>query len=55
MQYRRFYTLRDKSGTLAIFREEMNVLGIKDSDVFQIQLEEYKNEKQSSKENSRRR
>lgn len=38
------------------FREEMNVLGIQDSDVFQIQLVEYGKErtKKNSPKNTRR-
>ncbi|MED4653506.1 hypothetical protein [Bacillus pseudomycoides] len=42
--YIREYTLRDKSTksikveTWRSFKEEMRVLGIKDSDIFQIQL-----------------
>ncbi|KFN04664.1 hypothetical protein [Bacillus clarus] len=43
-QYIRVYTLRDRS-TKSIkveswrtFKEEMNVLGLKESDIFQIQL-----------------
>ncbi|MBY0600470.1 hypothetical protein [Bacillus bingmayongensis] len=44
LQYIRVYTLRDKS-TKSIkieswrtFKDEMRVLGLKDSDIFQIQL-----------------
>ncbi len=36
IQYIRIYTLRDRS-TKSI-KDEMSVLGLKDSDIFQIQL-----------------
>ncbi|MDR4188074.1 hypothetical protein FO521_13445 [Bacillus pseudomycoides] len=44
VQYIRVYTLRDKSTrsikveTWRTFKDEMNILGIKESDIFQIQL-----------------
>ncbi|MEH7457483.1 hypothetical protein V7183_09620 [Bacillus sp. JJ1127] len=49
LQYIRVYTLRDKSTrTIKVepwrtFKQEMNVLGIVESDIFQIQLIERKN------------
>ncbi|MCH5471039.1 MULTISPECIES: hypothetical protein [Bacillus] len=56
------YTLRNgqeksiKVESWRSFREEMNVLGIQDSDVFQIQLVEYGKErtKKNSPKNNRR-
>ena len=62
MEYSRIYTLRNgqeksiKVESWRSFREEMNVLGIQDSDVFQIQLVEYGKErtKKSSPINNRR-
>ncbi|MGS0418214.1 hypothetical protein [Bacillus cereus] len=62
IEYSRIYTLRNgqkksiKVESWRSFREEMNVLGIKDSDVFQIQLVEYGKErkKKSSPNNTRR-
>ncbi|MFE6708850.1 hypothetical protein ACFVEL_28675 [Bacillus thuringiensis] len=56
------YTLRNgqeksiKVESWRSFREEMNVLGIQDSDVFQIQLVEYGKErtKKISPKNNRR-
>lgn len=44
LQYIRVYTLRDKStksikvASWRTFKDEMRVLGIKESDIFQIQL-----------------
>nr|WP_234823500.1 hypothetical protein [Bacillus thuringiensis] len=62
IEYSRIYTLRNgleksiKVESWRSFREEMNVLGIQDSDVFQIQLVEYGKEraKKSSPKNNRR-
>ncbi|HFJ9404130.1 MULTISPECIES: hypothetical protein [Bacillus] len=62
IEYSRIYTLRNgleksiKVESWRSFREEMNVLGIQDSDVFQIQLVEYgkKRTKKSSSKNNRR-
>ncbi|MDF9506819.1 hypothetical protein ACTFRO_24370 [Bacillus cereus group sp. MYBK163-2] len=62
IEYSRIYTLRNgleksiKVESWRSFREEMNVLGIQDSDVFQIQLVEYGKErtKKSSPINNRR-
>ncbi|ARV91376.1 MULTISPECIES: hypothetical protein [Bacillus cereus group] len=62
IEYSRIYTLRNgleksiKVESWRSFREEMNVLGIQDSDVFQIQLVEYgkKRTKKSSPKNNRR-
>ncbi|MDF9614172.1 hypothetical protein P5763_19180 [Bacillus cereus] len=61
-EYSRIYTLRNgleksiKVESWRSFREEMNVLEIQDSDVFQIQLVEYGKErtKKSSPINNRR-
>ncbi|MEX0417849.1 hypothetical protein [Bacillus sp. C30] len=44
LQYIRIYTLRDRSTkslnveSWRMFKDEMSVLGLKDSDIFQIQL-----------------
>ncbi|WP_240688194.1 hypothetical protein [Bacillus sp. BH2] len=62
IEYSRIYTLRNgleksiKVESWRSFREEMNVLGIQDSDVFQIQLVEYGKErtKKSSPINNRK-
>ncbi|MFJ6034121.1 hypothetical protein ACIQFL_27830 [Bacillus toyonensis] len=62
IEYSRIYTLRNgqeksiKVESWRSFREEMNVLGIKDSDIFQVQLVEYGKErtKKSSPKNPRR-
>ncbi|WP_260869861.1 hypothetical protein [Bacillus thuringiensis] len=62
IEYSRIYTLRNgqeksiKVESWRSFREEMNVLRIQDSDVFQIQLVEYGKErkKKSSPKNNRR-
>ncbi|WP_255291244.1 hypothetical protein [Bacillus sp. AFS054943] len=62
IEYSRIYTLRNgqeksiKVESWRSFREEMNVLGIQDSDVFQIQLVEYGKErtKKNSPKNTRR-
>ncbi|MGX5576065.1 hypothetical protein [Bacillus toyonensis] len=62
IEYSRIYTLRNgqeksiKVESWRSFREEMNVLGIQDSDVFQIQLVEYGKErtKKNSPKNPRR-
>ncbi|WP_390207613.1 hypothetical protein [Bacillus toyonensis] len=62
IEYSRIYVLRNgqeksiKVESWRSFREEMNVLGIQDSDVFQIQLVEYSKEgiKKSSPKNNRR-
>jgi len=62
MEYSRIYTLRNgqeksiKVESWRSFREEMNVLGIQDSDVFQIQLVEFGKErtKKNSPKNTRR-
>ncbi|WP_257148202.1 hypothetical protein [Bacillus cereus] len=62
IEYPRIYTLRNgqeksiKVESWCLFREEMNVLGIQDSDVFQIQLVEYGKErtKKNSPKNTRR-
>ncbi|HGO9413451.1 TPA: hypothetical protein ACLBZX_001811 [Bacillus cereus] len=62
IEYSRIYTLRNvqeksiKVESWRSFREEMNVLGIQDSDIFQIQLVEYgkKRTKKSSSKNNRR-
>ncbi|WP_253864300.1 hypothetical protein [Bacillus cereus] len=62
IEYSRIYTLRnDQEESIKVeswrsFREEMNVLGIQDSDVFQIQLVEYGKErtKKNSPKNTRR-
>ncbi|WP_257143312.1 hypothetical protein [Bacillus cereus] len=62
IEYSRIYTLRNgqeksiKVESWRSFREEMNVLGIQDSDVFQIQLVAYGKErtKKSSPKNNRR-
>ncbi|MGR0330668.1 hypothetical protein ACUU9X_21995 [Bacillus cereus] len=62
IEYSRIYTLRNgqeksiKVESWRSFREEMNVLGIQDSDVFQIQLVGYGKErtKKNSPKNNRR-
>ncbi|WP_255446405.1 hypothetical protein [Bacillus sp. FDAARGOS_235] len=62
IEYSRIYALRNgqeksiKVESWCSFREEMNVLSIQDSDVFQIQLVEYGKEriKKSSPKNNRR-
>nr|WP_260867177.1 hypothetical protein [Bacillus toyonensis] len=62
IEYSRIYALRNgqeqsiKVGAWRSFREEINVLGIQDSDVLQIQLVEYSKEriKKSSPKNNRR-
>ncbi|WP_248139942.1 hypothetical protein [Bacillus tropicus] len=62
IEYSRIYTLRNgqekliKVESWRSFREEMNVLGIQDSDVFQIQLVEYGKEttKKNSPKNTRK-
>ncbi|AXK21665.1 hypothetical protein [Bacillus sp. COPE52] len=62
IEYSKIYTLRnsqEKSRKVESWRsfiEEANVLGIKDSDVFQIQLVEYRKErkKKGSPKNTRR-
>ncbi|MEH7595965.1 hypothetical protein [Bacillus toyonensis] len=62
IEYSRIYTLRNgqeksiKVESWRSFREEMNVFGIQDSDVFQIQLVEYGKErtKKNSPKNPRR-
>ncbi|MEK4710747.1 hypothetical protein [Bacillus sp. FSL R10-2780] len=62
IEYSRIYTLRNgqeksiKVDSWRSFREEMNVLGIQDSDVFQIQLVEYGKERKrkGSPKNTRR-
>ncbi|MEK5193699.1 MULTISPECIES: hypothetical protein [Bacillus] len=62
IEYSRIYTLRNgqeksiKVESWRSFREEMNVLGIQDSDVFQIQLVEYGKErtKTNSPKNTRK-
>ncbi|HDR8470466.1 TPA: hypothetical protein ACGXL9_006014 [Bacillus mobilis] len=62
IEYSRIYTLRNgqeksiKVESWRSFREEMNVLGIQDSDIFQVQLVEYGKEraKKNSPENPRR-
>ncbi|PEL91337.1 hypothetical protein [Bacillus wiedmannii] len=56
IEYSRIYTLRnDQEKSIKVeswrsFREEMNVLGIQDSDIFQVQLVEYGKER--TKKNS---
>ncbi|MGK8833582.1 hypothetical protein ACRS8Y_27585 [Bacillus paranthracis] len=62
IEYSRIYTLRNglekliKVESWRSFREEMNMLGIQDSDVFQIQLVEYGKEttKKNSPKNTRK-
>ncbi|MGF9814240.1 hypothetical protein [Bacillus toyonensis] len=62
IEYSRIYTLSNgqeksiKVESWRSFREEMNVLGIQDSDVFQIQLVEYGKErtKKNSPKNTRK-
>ncbi|MEK4544439.1 hypothetical protein [Bacillus sp. FSL R5-0585] len=62
IEYSRIYKLRNgqeksiKVESWRSFREEMNVLGIQDSDIFQVQLVEYGKEKtkKNSPKNSRR-
>ncbi|MEB9552888.1 hypothetical protein P4J60_29840 [Bacillus cereus] len=62
IEYSRIYTLRNvqeksiKVESCRSFREEMNVLGIPGSDVFQIQLVEFGKErtKKNSSKNTRR-
>ncbi|PFY73588.1 hypothetical protein [Bacillus wiedmannii] len=62
IEYSRIYTLRNgqeksiKVESWRSFREEMNVLGIQDSDIFQVQLVEYVKErtKKNSPKNPRR-
>ncbi|PEI67566.1 hypothetical protein [Bacillus wiedmannii] len=62
IEYSRIYTLRDgqeksiKVESWRSFREEMNVLGIQDSDIFQVQLVEYGKErtKKNSPKNTRK-
>ncbi|MCU4992337.1 hypothetical protein OCF10_25980 [Bacillus cereus] len=62
IEYSRIYTLRNgqeksiKVESWRSFREEINVLGIQDSDVFQIQLVEFGTErtKKNSPKNTRR-
>ncbi|MED2693763.1 hypothetical protein [Bacillus toyonensis] len=62
IEYSRIYTLRNgqeksiKVESWRSFREEMNVLEIQDSDIFQVQLVEYGKEKtkKNSPKNPRR-
>ncbi|MCQ6529836.1 hypothetical protein [Bacillus mycoides] len=60
IEHSRIYTLRNgREKTIKVeswrsFREEMKFLGIKDSDVFQIQLVEYGKERLAASKNTRR-